>query len=70
MPLYEMTVKAYKTFYVEADSEEDAIEHDQAHREFSRWGDIEYEPDEMSVHKCDSRSEQYARDEQSHLILE
>ena len=70
MPLFEMTVKATKTFFIEADSEEDALGHPAAQDEFtSGLGDVEFDCHEMGAQQCDEFGERYAREREPELIL-
>ena len=41
--LYEVTLTAVKTIYVEADSELEALEHDATVEEHSSFGDVDWE---------------------------
>lgn len=70
MALYQMTVKATKVFYVEANSQEEAIHHPASVDEFDSTINMPFEPDEMMAVVVTGKSEEHARDRESHLILE
>lgn len=70
MALYEITIKGTKTFYIEADTQEQALESPVVHDEMSgSMGDFEWEASEGEANKCDKRSEDYARKHESKLIV-
>lgn len=49
MPYFEIVMVGYKHFVVEADSEEEALNHHAVHEEESCFGEVEWEHDETRV---------------------
>lgn len=49
MPFFEITITGTKQFFVEADTEAEALEHEIVADEMSCCGDIEWETDEASA---------------------
>ncbi len=52
MPFFEVIMKGYKVFYVEADDEDSALSHDVVADESNSfmWGEIDWEYDSTTVH--------------------
>lgn len=69
MPLFQMTVKAVKVFYIEADSESDALGDELAQFEFSNTGDLEFEVEEMSARELDAAGAELARRHEPELVF-
>lgn len=71
MKLFEITIKGTKTFYVEAKTQEQALDHEMVSTEMtSTIGEFEWEASEGDASECSERDEKYARDRESHLIIE
>ena len=69
MPLYQMTVKASKTFYVEGNSQKEALNHKASVHEFSIHGELEFEVSEMQARECSLQEIEYIHAREPELII-
>ncbi len=66
--LFEMQLTAFKTFFVEAKSKAEALNHEVTQQEMSWAGDVEWEPDESTAMEVDASEEKFIREKREHLI--
>lgn len=68
MKLFEIQITAYKTFYVEAESQEDALEKDVVDDEQGRFGNYDWEHDTTTARELGAIEARYVRDRHSKQI--
>jgi len=70
MKLFEITMTAYKTFYVEAETQEDALKHDAVDREQGSIGDhIDWDHNETTAEEIEPKRADFIRSRDAKLIL-
>ena len=71
MKLFEITIKGTKTFYIEAETQESALDHEMVHIEMtSSMGEFEWEGHEGNAAECSERGVEYANKHESHIIIQ